>query len=183
MRDTKQEIIHFWFEETAPQQWFQKNSDFDDQIRDRFLVTYEMARDGLCDGWNRDAEGCLALCILLDQFPRNMFRGEADAFSTDGKALLVAKYAVSNGFDQVLHVTQRGFVYLPYEHSEKMEDQKKSVKFFEKMKKDDPLGYDYALRHMELIERFGRFPHRNARLGRKSTPEEEEYLAAPGSGF
>ena len=183
MRDTKQEILHFWFRETEPQQWFQKNPDFDNEIRDRFLVTYEMARDGLCDAWRGDAEGCLALCILLDQFPRNMFRGHADAFATDEKALLIAKYAVSKGFDQVLSVIKRRFVYLPYEHSEAIEDQKKSVALFETMKKDDPLGYDYALRHLAVIEKFSRFPHRNAVLGRDNTPEEEEYLAKPGAGF
>ncbi len=183
MRDTKQEIIHFWFEETEPQQWFQKNDDFDNEIRDRFFVTYEMARDGLCDSWNKDAEGCLALCILLDQFPRNMFRNDPKSFETDQKALLIAKYAVSKGFDQVLSPAKRRFIYLPYEHSEEIEDQKKSVAFFEKMKKDDPLGHEYALRHLDVIEKFGRFPHRNKVLGRENTPAEEEYLAQPGAGF
>ncbi|PJB71765.1 MAG: DUF924 domain-containing protein [Alphaproteobacteria bacterium CG_4_9_14_3_um_filter_47_13] len=183
MRDTKQEIIHFWFQETEPSQWFQKNEGFDESIRTRFRVTYNMARDGLCDGWKEDAAGCLALCIVLDQFPRNMFRGEPESFATDGQALLVTKYAVSRGFDQILPALQRRFLYLPYEHSEVMEDQKKSVAFFEALKNEDPMGYDYALRHYDVIAQFGRFPHRNIILGRKNTPEEEEYLAKPGAGF
>ena len=183
MRDTKQEVIHFWFEETEPQQWFQKNADFDEQIKERFFVTYEMARDKLCDSWKQDAEGCLALCILLDQFPRNMFRDTPQAFATDEHALLIAKYAVSKGFDQVLSTKMRRFIYLPYEHSESLEDQKKSVSFFEAMKNDDPLGHEYAIRHLQVIEKYGRFPHRNAILGRENTQEEQEYLAEPGAGF
>lgn len=183
MRDTQQEILHFWFEETRPSQWFQKNAEFDALIRERFVVTYDMARDGLCDGWKRDAKGCLALCILLDQFPRNMFRDSAQAFATDARALLVAKHAIAQGFDQILPVLERRFLYLPFEHSEAIEDQRRAVALFEKMKKDDPLGYDYALRHLEIIEKFGRFPHRNKALGRESTPEEEAWLATPGAGF
>lgn len=183
MRDTRQEVLHFWFKETEPQQWFQKNEDFDNEIRGRFLVTWEMARDGLCDSWNKDAEGCLALCIVLDQFPRNMFRGSPDAFATDGHALSVAKHAVSGGFDQVLAPVKRRFIYLPFEHSESLQEQEKSVALFAKIKDDDPVGYDYAVRHLEVIKEFGRFPHRNALLGRKNTPEEEEYLAKPGAGF
>ena len=183
MRDSKQEVIHFWFKETQPQQWFQKNDQFDEQVKERFLSVYELARDGLCDGWKNSAEGCLALCVVLDQFPRNMFRGTPDMFATDMKALLVAKHAISQGFDQVLKPEERRFLYLPFEHSENMNDQKKSVELFEKMKKDDPLGYEYAVRHVEVIEKYGRFPHRNKIIGRESTPEEEEYLAQPNSGF
>lgn len=183
MRDTKQEIVHFWFEETEPRQWYQKSDDFDSEIKDRFLTTYEMARDGLCDSWNQDTEGCLALCVLLDQFPRNMFRGSPEAFATDPKALLIARHAVSKGFDQILSVQRRTFIYLPFEHSEDMNDQKKAVELFEAVKEENPLGYEYALKHLEVIEKFGRFPHRNAVLGRENTPEEEEYLAQPGAGF
>lgn len=183
MRDSQTDILTFWFDETQPQQWFQTNPDFDALIRDRFMGAYEKARDGILDDWRRDADGCLALCILLDQFPRNMFRGSPDAFATDGKALVVAKYALSKGFDQVLPPTKRRFLYLPYEHSENLNDQRKCVELFEKMTKDDPLGYDYAVRHLKVIEAYGRFPHRNKVLGRMSTPEEEEYLARPGAGF
>ena len=177
MRDTKEEILHFWFEETEPVQWFQRNETFDSQITDRFLVSYEMAQDGLCDGWNRDADGCLALCILLDQFPRNMFRDTPRAFATDDKALLIAKHTIRQGFDQVLPPIQRRFIYLPFEHSEKLPEQKRSLELFKTMQAEDPLGYDYAVRHYEVIEKYNRFPHRNKILGRENTPEEEEYLA------
>jgi uncharacterized protein (DUF924 family) len=183
MRDTKEEILSFWFEETRPSQWFQKNEEFDGQIRDRFHVSYKMARDGLCDSWNIDAQGCLALCILLDQFPRNMFRDSKQAFETDGKALLVAKHAIAKGYDQLLPPVKRRFIYLPFEHSESLNDQKRCVELFESIKDEDPLGYDYAVKHLEVIERFGRFPHRNKVLGRKNTPEEQEYLASPDAGF
>lgn len=183
MRDSRQEVIRFWFEETAPSLWFQKNEEFDAMVRDRFLVTYEMARDGLCQAWSVDAEGSLALCIVLDQFPRNMFRGKPQAFATDEKALLAAKYAISKGFDQILPPPQRRFLYLPFEHSETLSDQRRSVELFGLMRDDDPVAYEYALRHLQVIEQFGRFPHRNEILGRATTPEEREYLEQPGSGF
>lgn len=183
MRDSRQDILHFWFEETDPVQWFQVSEAFDDLVRERFKVIYDMARDGLCDSWQQDAAGALALCIVLDQFPRNMFRGTPQAFATDAQALKIARTAIDKGFDQLMPPEKRRFMYLPYEHSENMDDQKKSVALFEAMKEKDPVGYDYALRHLEVIEKFGRFPHRNAILGRENTPEEDEYLAQPGAGF
>ncbi len=182
MRDTKQEIIHFWFVETEPQLWFQKNDAFDSRVRDRFLVTYEMARDGLCDAWVNDAHGALALCVVLDQFPRNMFRGRPEAFATDEAALLCAKRSVSKGFDQILAPEKRRFLYMPFMHSEKISDQKRSVELFKSMIDLEPLSYEYALKHLKVIEDFGRFPHRNAILGRQTTPEEQAYLDA-GGGF
>lgn len=183
MRNTRDEILHFWFEESEPRQWFQVSDSFDAQIRDRFLVTYTMATEGLCDGWAGDAAGCLALCVLLDQFPRNMFRGLAAAFSTDAKALSVAKMALICGYDQMMEPLRRRFLYLPFEHSEDLADQQRSVRLFEAMKQDDPTGYEYALRHLRVIERFGRFPHRNAVLGRTSTSEEANFLQETPSGF
>lgn len=183
MRDSRQEILRFWFEETPPALWFQKNDEFDADIRDRFFMTYEMARDGLCQSWSVDADGCLALCLLLDQFPRNMFRGQAQAFATDAQALLVAKYGISKGLDQVLPPPRRRFLYLPFMHSEIWPDQNRSVSLFLAMREDDPVAYEYALRHRQVIEDFSRFPHRNSVLGRQSTPEELEYLSQPGSGF
>ena len=183
MRDTKAEVLHFWFDEVQPQQWFQKNETFDAAIRQRFMVTYDMAADGLCDAWRDDPAGCVALCVVLDQFPRNMFRGQAKAFATDGAALLTAKHAVARGFDLLVPAERRRFLYLPYEHSESLSDQKRSVELFGRMKDEDPMGYDYAVRHRDVIEKFGRFPHRNSILGRPSTPEEEAYLAQPGAGF
>ncbi len=183
MRDIKQEILHFWFEETPPALWFQKSDDFDKQIHDRFSSAYKLAAEGLCDGWRDTADGALALCIVLDQFPRNMFRGHPDAFATDAKALGIAKFAIARGFDQTLPATRRRFLYLPFEHSEDLTDQDRSLSLFKSMQEDDPLGYDYAVRHHEVISRYGRFPHRNAILGRQNTPEEDEYLAQPGAGF
>ncbi len=183
MRDTKQEIIHFWFEETQPQQWFQKSPDFDALVRNRFSTIYEMAKDGLCNNWSSDAEGALALVIVLDQFPRNMFRDTPAAFATDEQALLAAKQAIAKGFDQILEPVKRGFLYVPFQHSENMNDQNRSVELMGAMQYDNPAGYDYALRHRVVIEKFGRFPHRNKILGRENTPEEEEYLKLPGAGF
>ena len=183
MRDTKQDVLYFWFEETRPAQWFQKNEDFDRIIRERFLITVEMAQDGLCDHWTAQADGALALCITLDQFPRNIFRNSPRAFASDEKALLVAKGAIAKGYDQVLPPLRRRFFYLPFEHSENPEDQKTSVALFAAMKDEDPVGYEYALRHMDIIERFGRFPHRNAVLGRESRPDELLYLQRPDAGF
>ncbi|MAQ70888.1 MAG: hypothetical protein CL565_01710 [Alphaproteobacteria bacterium] len=183
MKNMQEDILDFWFKETQPQQWFQKNEEFDELVRERFLESYEMARKGHLDDWKQDADGCLALCLLLDQFPRNMFRGSPQSFASDGQALLIAKYAISKGFDQVLQPVKQRFIYLPFEHSESMTDQKRSLELFEKMKQEDPLSYEYALRHYKVIEEYGRFPHRNAILDRVSTPEEKEYLSKPGAGF
>ncbi len=183
MSNTQEKILKFWFEETEPAQWFQVNHDFDAEITRRFSDIYEKAAHGHCDDWKDDACGCLALIIVLDQFPRNMFRGTPKAFATDGKALAIAKDALSRGFDRGLAPIRRRFLYLPFEHSEDPNDQRKSVELFAEMKDDDPLGYDYALRHLDVIESYGRFPHRNKILSRMNTPEEEEYLAQAGSGF
>lgn len=183
MKDSAQDILDFWFEDTQPAQWFQINPDFDAAITERFSDAYDKAARGIFDDWKTDPEECLALCILLDQFPRNMYRNTPKAFATDGKALVIAKFALSKGFDQVLSPLKRRFLYLPFEHSENLNDQRKCVELFEKMKKDDPLGYDYALRHLKVIEKYGRFPHRNKILSRMNTPEEEEYLAQAGAGF
>ena len=183
MKDFQKDIIDFWFVETQPQQWFQVNEEFDEEIRQRFMEGYEAAANGAYDEWQKDADGALALCILLDQMPRNMFRATPKAFATDKQALVVAKFALSKGLDQILSAQKRRFLYLPFEHSENLNDQRRCVELFEKIKEDDPVGYDYALRHLVVIEKFGRFPHRNEILGRPNTPEEEEYLAQPGSGF
>ncbi len=183
MKDVQRDILDFWFEETQPAQWFQVNPEFDAVIKDRFDDAYDKGARGIFDDWKTDSDGCLALCILLDQFPRNMYRGTPKAFATDGRALVVAKFALAKGFDQVLVPIKRRFLYLPFEHSENLNDQRKCVELFDKMKKDDPLGYDYALRHLKIIEQYGRFPHRNKILSRMNTPEEEEYLAKAGSGF
>lgn len=183
MNDSQDDVLTFWFEETHAAQWFQVNPDFDALVREKFADIYDKGKRGILDDWRRDADGCLALCIVLDQFPRNMFRGTRDAFATDAQGLVAAKFAVAKGFDQVLPPLKRRFIYLPYEHSENLNDQRKCVELFEKMKKDDPLGHEYALRHLKVIEQFSRFPHRNAVLGRTNTPEEDAYLAQVPGGF
>lgn len=179
MHNSKYDILDFWFNQTSPAQWFQVSEEFDALVRDRYGVLHHNAASGLVDDWQTDSDGALALCIVLDQFPRNMFRGRAEAFSTDKKALLVAKQAIHKGFDIILTPLKRRFLYLPFEHSENLSDQKRSVQLFETMKSDDPVGYEHALKHYQVIERFGRFPGRNKALGRESSPEEIEYLQNP----
>lgn len=178
MRDTKQEIVHFWFEETDPRLWFQRSDEFDAVIRERFSVIYEMAKDGLCNGWGSDADGCLALCIVLDQFPRRLFRGMAEEFETDERALLVAKQAISKGFDKLLKPERRFFLYIPYEHSERLSDHKKNLELFKSMQDENPVAYFVAQQRYAVIEKYGRYPERNAALRRENTPEEKAYLVA-----
>lgn len=183
MSTLQNSVLSFWFEETTPEQWFLSDPSFDRIVVSKFSGLYEDAALGLYDEWMGTPEGSLALCILLDQFPRNMFRGTPRAFATDKKALGIANRALDRGFDKALPPRDRRFLYLPFEHSENLDDQKKSVALFETMRGDDETGYDYAVRHLAVIERFGRFPHRNKILGRVSTSAEEDYLAQPGSGF
>jgi uncharacterized protein (DUF924 family) len=176
MRDSKTAILDFWFTETKPAQHFQKNPDFDALIAERFSTDYDLAAAGIFDGWTEDGEGCLALILLLDQFPRNMFRDSPQAFAMDAKARGVAQQVLDRHFDVLSPPEKRRFFYLPFEHSEDPADQDKSVALFAAMKKDDPMGYDYALRHRDIIQKFGRFPHRNALLGRVSTAAELGFL-------
>lgn len=173
------EVLRFWFEEHA-KDWFVKNPAFDAEIRARFLALHEAAAAGQLAHWADDARACLALVLVLDQFPRNMFRGTPRAFATDALALAAARHAVARGHDRDLLPMQKQFVYLPFEHSESLADQ---VLCCELMKDFDAELLRYAVRHREIIERFGRFPHRNAVLGRESTPAELEFLKQPGSTF
>lgn len=187
-----EEILAFWFQgepDTFRMAWFQKYEAFDAEIRARFGSLVVPAREGAFDAWAAAPEGALALLILLDQFPRNLHRGSAEAFASDAKARQVAREAVlARRLDLALTPTQRSFLYLPFEHSEAMADQDLSVTLFEGLR-DHPAhaapgkGIDYAWRHWRVIRRFGRFPHRNAALGRESTPVEVAYLAQPGAGF
>ncbi|MEM7251041.1 MAG: DUF924 family protein [Pseudomonadota bacterium] len=180
--DTQYEsVLAFWFEELTPEQHFEKSDAVDDQCRLRFESIYNELAVGVPKSWREQANGCLAAIIVLDQLPRNMFRGSAKAFATDPLALDVSRHAIASKFDQEIALERRKFVYLPYEHSEDIEDQRISVSLFESL--DDERTLDYAQRHLEVIERFGRFPHRNAILNRTSTADELAYLAQPGSGF
>lgn len=185
-------ILDFWFGQPdgasygKPRQvWFVKKPEFDHKMRTHFVSDYEQAAAGNLDDWKNSPQSCLALILLLDQFPRNMFRGTPQAFATDWQALSTAQYAIAQGYDREFLPVQRWFVYLPFEHSENLEHQNQAVALFEQLK-DDPDSADainYAISHREVILRFGRFPHRNAILGRVSTPNEQAFLQQPGSSF
>lgn len=170
--------------------WFEKNAAFDAELRGRFLADHEAAAKGAYDELARTPEGAVALVVLLDQLPRNLFRGTARAFATDPRAIAVAREAVGAGFDRRVSPVERVFLYLPFEHSESIDDQRRSLALFGSLPAtpDFPASerdrtVEYARRHLEIVERFGRFPHRNAALGRASTPEEIEFLAGPNSSF
>ncbi|MBE0619043.1 MAG: DUF924 domain-containing protein [Burkholderiales bacterium] len=186
------EVLDFWFgpadsaEYGKPREaWFKKDQAFDDAIRARFLHLHRQAADGQLQSWQAAPDSMLALIVVLDQFSRNLFRGTARAFAADAQALATAQSAVGRGFDRLLLPVQRWFIYLPFEHAENLALQRQCLDLFEGLRGDpDSSGsIDYARRHFEIIERFGRFPHRNAALGRVSTPEEVEFLKQPGSGF
>lgn len=191
MTTTADEVLDFWFDRKPNaalehrKAWFEKNDAFDAQIRSRFASAVETAlAEGYAD-WAQNAEGALALLILLDQFPRNLFRGEAKAFAGDARARNVARQAVDRGFDIALPPVTRMFFYLPFEHSEHLPDQDLAHLLFSALDKEMP-GFDlahWADKHRVIIARFGRFPHRNAALGRESSPEEIEFLRQPGSSF
>jgi uncharacterized protein (DUF924 family) len=174
-------VLKFWFEETRPAQWFEKDERFDVQVRRRFLALHETLATQPVASLLTDAQTALAAVIVLDQMPRNMFRGTTRAFATDGRALSIAGAAVAQGFDGELTKDGRMFLYLPFEHAESREAQARSVALTAGL--GDPALTKWAEAHKAVIDRFGRFPHRNAALGRVSTPEEIEFLKQPGSSF
>ncbi|HEY7239111.1 MAG TPA: DUF924 family protein [Burkholderiales bacterium] len=183
-------MLLFWFGATpergkAHKRWFVKDEAFDREVRERFLPLYEEAAAGKLAHLTGAAADCLALIVLLDQFPRNMFRGTARAFATDAAALETARHAMARGFDAALLPVERLFVYLPFEHSENLSDQERACDLTKPLDLVAPRleAYRYALAHRDIIRRFGRFPHRNAILGRSSTPEELEFLKGPASSF
>ena len=189
---TPQEILDFWFGREGEEgygefreAWFTKDPEFDREIRDRFEPIYEEAAAGGLDHWKSEARSCLALILVLDQFPRNMYRGDPRMYAADGKAREAARYAVEHAYDRELSPYERLFAYLPFEHSEELDDQRLSVELFRglatEMGSEDLLGY--AVRHLEIVEQFGRFPHRNETLGRRTTPEEAEFLRGRDSSF
>ena len=169
-----QQIVEFWFAEETSKLWYNSNPEFDQLLTDRYLETWQQAARGELDHWMESAEGCLALVIILDQFPLNMFRGQAKSFSTEAKSREVAAVAIEKGFDQNLPLEQRAFVYMPYMHSESLADQDRSLELF------DVPGLEGSLRfahhHRAIVEKFGRFPHRNKALGRTSSEAEIDYL-------
>lgn len=171
------EILDFWWT-AGPAKWFVRDDGFDAKIRETFAPLVEQAREGALDDWAQTPHGALALLILLDQFPRNLFRGDALAFASDERARRVARAAVDAGFDRTFPKEARPFFYLPFEHSEDMSDQERSVDLFRRH--GDQEAYLYALIHLDVIRRFGRFPHRNSALGRETTAAEAAYLEDGG---
>lgn len=175
------DVLKFWFEELTQKQWFAKNADLDAQIKERFGAIHQAATSGEFKNWRSKPEGRLAEIIVLDQFSRNIFRDDAKAFAFDSLALSLAQEAVRVGDDQKIPIPRRSFLYMPFMHSESKPVHELALKLF------STLGLEYNLKfelaHKEIIERFGRYPHRNKVLGRTSTPEEVEFLKRSGSGF
>ncbi|MGO1893586.1 MAG: DUF924 family protein [Luteimonas sp.] len=176
---TASEVVTFW-REAGMQKWFRGGDEFDRECESRFLGAHLAAARREYEAWMGDAEGALALLILLDQVPRNVFRDSGHAFATDGLALHYAARAVEQGLDVQVEAGLRTFIYLPFEHSEDIAEQHRAVELFRTMGDENFLAY--AVRHLEVIELFGRFPHRNRALGRVSTPQEQAWLDA-GGGF
>jgi|SRR5690606_19892887 len=176
-----QDVNDFWFHEAGPGRWWKKDDAFDDQVRRRFAPLLRAASRCELHHWRDDPRGRLAEIIVLDQFSRNMYRGTPQAFAQDALALALAQEAVRVGADQVLTPAQRSFLYMPYMHSESLPIHQLA----EALYRGEGLEFnlDFELKHKAIIERFGRYPHRNAILGRESTPEETEFLKQPGSGF
>ncbi|HEX8309283.1 MAG TPA: DUF924 family protein [Allosphingosinicella sp.] len=167
----REEVLGYWFG-LSKEQWWKADPALDSEIRDRFLALWETERENVPEAFLGSARDAIAATILFDQFPRNMLRGHADQFSTDPLALAIARGAVSRGFDAAMSPAERGFLYMPFQHSEDIEDQKQSLALFTALADDDQLGF--AKKHHDVIERFGRFPHRNAILGRPPRPAEVE---------
>jgi uncharacterized protein (DUF924 family) len=169
-------VVAFW-RDAGEKRWFSKDAAFDAAFRQRFLASHEAAAAGALGGWLGDAESALALVILLDQFPRNCFRGTARVYATDAQARAASGSAIDAGFDRRTEPALRLFFYLPYSHSESLADQDRAVELAARLPGN---SHAHALGHREIVRRFGRFPHRNALLGRTSTPEELTYLDAGG---
>lgn len=184
MDPVAEEILTFWFGTTdmtveieKREVWFRATPEFDRQLTERFRFVHDRAAASAFDHFVREPGECLALIIALDQFPRNMFRGTARAFATDAKAREIARQAIAAGYDMRFSRWPRSFAYLPFEHSEALVDQQQALVLYRSL--GDKESMKYAIAHHDVIERFGRFPHRNAILGRRNTPEEDDYLRDP----
>ena len=180
-------ILTFWFGDSDAQHygqdravWFTKDAEYDAEIKDRFERVIEAAARGQLDMMAQSPEGAVALVVVLDQFPRNVYRNVARAFEFDTHALRIARQALEQGFDQQVIGVMRKFLYLPFEHSEDLADQERALELFATL---DEQALDWAQKHHAIIARFGRFPHRNGVLGRIDTPEEKEFLTGPNSSF
>jgi len=169
-------VLAFW-RDAGYDRWFTRDDAFDAEVREKFLATYEAAAAGKLGDWEATADGALALCIVLDQFARNMFRGDARTYAADPRAREAANRALKRGYDQDVSEDMRGFFFLPFMHSEDPTDQDRCVELY---RAADHADLKYAEEHRDIIRRFGRFPHRNAILGRATTPEEQAFLDAGG---
>jgi len=178
---TPADVLKFWFDELKPRQWFKADMALDDQIRLRFGAVHGKLSQSVPGAWRAGPREVLAAVIVLDQFSRNIHRGKASAFANDAAALSLAEEAIDKGFDRALSITERQFLYMPFQHSEDATTQARSVELFESLR--EPNAAKYAHAHRDIIARFGRFPHRNAILGRASTQEELAFLKLPGSSF
>jgi uncharacterized protein (DUF924 family) len=174
-------VNRYWFEELTSEDWFKKSDQRDATIKRRFATLYARLWEKVPASWLKSPDGYVAAIVVLDQFPRNLFRGSPRSFATDSIALSLAKDAIERGFDVQLSPIKRWALYLPFEHSEDAADQARCIELMTTLKK--PVALDWALRHKAVVDRFGRFPHRNAILGRATTDEEAEFLKQPGSLF
>lgn len=179
--DWAEQVLKFWFDELQPVDWYKKNQTLDDDIKERFLALYQQLAGRSPETLYGPVRQVLAAVIVLDQLPRNMFRADPKSFASDGTALALAERAIVQGIDRELGPAERTFLYMPYQHSEDQAVQARSIEIFTDLGNDNTL--DFARRHQAIIDRFGRFPHRNEVLGRVSTPEETEFLNQPGSSF
>jgi len=190
MKSLAPQILRFWFGEGADygkvhKRWFEKDPTFDALVTQRYQKLHQEMLDGAHREWLEEPHACLARIIVLDQFPRHIYRGSAQAFSTDTLARETAKHLVDKGWDRDMLPVERMFAYLPFQHSESLGDQEQAIELYQPLK-GFPETADtdrYAVAHRDIIRRFGRFPHRNAALGCSSTPEEVEFLTQPGSSF
>ena len=173
---TAEQLLGFWFSGRVAKLWFRSTAEFDQELRDKFLPTYQLACDGQLDHWQQNRDGALALVIIFDQLPLNMFRGKPDSFATESRSRDVAAYAIEKEFDRHMTDKQKAFLYMPYMHSENIADQQRSVELFEKAGLQENLRFAYH--HRDIVKRFGRFPHRNQILGRQSSQAELDYLAS-----
>jgi uncharacterized protein (DUF924 family) len=168
------DILDFWYAEEMRSKWFASTPQLDAAIKEQFEPIWEAALRGELDDWLNSADGCLALAIILDQLPLNMFRGTAKRFASEAKSRDAARHAIGQGFDKQIDPARLAFLYMPFMHSENLADQDLSVELFEAAGLENNLRF--AKHHREIVRRFGRFPHRNAILGRAGTPEELDYL-------
>lgn len=179
------DILNFWFADETAAKWWVKDAGFDAEIREKFTDIYEQAKNGQLNDWQNDAESCLALILILDQFPRNMFRDSGQAFATDGVAISLVYHALERGYDLALKEDKpeawRAFMYMPLMHSEQLRDQVRCVELF--TTHGPAANVPFAQRHHDIIARFGRFPHRNTLLGRVSTVAEQAFLNQAGTSF